>query len=616
MRWNSCQFVAVAPASQRFMKVRSLKLNRYLSSLFVAGAALLIALPAQAAKLQTWGFNAGRNQLEFKTDVGVQPKAQLINNPTRLVIDLPGVIFGRPQTRQPVNSPTIRSLRVGQFEKNITRIVLELEPGYTIDPGKVKFKGTASGQWTVAIPTPQRGVDPTPRPKPEQPNSGSASNNTASTQIQRLQVTGDGLFLRTSGQAPQIQMNRSADKRRIEVDLAGASISPGFDQRDILVGRHGIRRAIVSQRQGQPPIARLSLIVDPRSPDWRAAYSESGGVILLPTSGSGIGTAPPQNSNTGPVTTIQDITLTNGNQQLAIVADNPMVYTAGWDRSAAYYKVTIQNAKLDPNLKTPRLGNNSPLLQVRLRQETPQTVAILMAPAAGVTINSPVSTGRQSIALSLSKNRSTPPPVTFPTDGTIIPVPPTVPGGLPAPTTPIGRSVVVIDPGHGGRDPGAVGRGGIQEKEIVLDISRQVASILAQSGVQAIMTRNSDIEIDLQPRVNIAERAKASLFVSIHANAISMSRPDVNGLETYYYQSGLGLAQAIHSNVLRSANVADRRVRQARFYVLRRTSMPSVLVETGFVTGATDAANFGSSAHRQRIAQGIANGILQYLRGR
>ncbi len=616
MRWNSCQFVAVAPASQRPMKVRSMKLNRYLSSLFVAGAALLIALPAQAAKLQTWGFNAGRNQLEFKTDVGVQPKAQLINNPTRLVIDLPGVIFGRRQTRQPVKSSTIRSLRVGQFEKNITRIVLELEPGYTIDPSKVKFKGTASGQWTVTVPTPQRGIAPVPNPNPVRPDSGSGTANTASTQIQRLQVTGDGLFLRTSGQAPQIKLNRSPDKRRIEVDLAGASISPGFERRDMLVSRHGVQRAIVSQIQGQPPIARLSLIVDPQSPDWRASYSNSGGVVLLPTSGSGSGTTPPQNANKGPITTIQDVTLANGNQQLAIVADKPMVYTAGWDRSAAYYKVTIQNAKLDPKLQSPRLGNNSPLLQIRLRQETPQTVAILVAPAAGVTINSPVSTGRQSIALSLSRNRQTPPPVTFPTDGTIIPVPPTVPGGLPAPTTPIGRSVVVIDPGHGGRDPGAVGRGGIQEKEIVLDVSRKVASILAKNGVQAIMTRNSDIEIDLQPRVNIAERANANLFVSIHANAISMSRPDVNGLETYYYQSGVGLAQSIQRNVLRSANVADRRVKQARFYVLRRTSMPSVLVETGFVTGATDAANFRSAAHRQNLAQGIANGILEYLRRR
>ncbi|MBE9033460.1 N-acetylmuramoyl-L-alanine amidase, partial [filamentous cyanobacterium LEGE 11480] len=172
------------------------------------------------------------------------------------------------------------------------------------------------------------------------------------------------------------------------------------------------------------------------------------------------------------------------------------------------------------------------------------------------------------------------------------------------------------DPGHGGRDPGAVGRGGIFEKEIVLDISRQVAAILAKNGVQAILTRNRDVEVDLQPRVNVAQRANATVFVSIHANAISLARPDVNGIETYYYSSGLRLAKSIHANVLRSADIKDRRVRKARFYVLRRTSMPSVLVETGFVTGAQDAANFNRPAHRRNMAQGIAQGILQYLRGR
>jgi N-acetylmuramoyl-L-alanine amidase len=133
--------------------------------------------------------------------------------------------------------------------------------------------------------------------------------------------------------------------------------------------------------------------------------------------------------------------------------------------------------------------------------------------------------------------------------------------------------------------------------------------------VPAMLTRDRDYELDLQPRVDIAERANASLFVSIHANAISLSRPDVNGLETYYYSSGEGLARAIHANVLRNANVADRSVRKGRFYVLRRTSMPSVLVETGFVTGAQDAANLANPTHRRQMAEGIARGIMQYLRG-
>lgn len=618
MRWKLLsQFGAASPVRQRPFTVQSMKLNRpitrCLTSLCVASAAaMMVALPAQAGKLQSWDFDARNNQLEFTTDDGVQPKAQLIMNPTRLVIDLPGVTFGRPQTSKPVNSPHIRSVRAGQFEKNITRIVVELEPGYTLDPLKVQFKGLSPRRWQVTIPTPQAGNPPVPvTPNP----GGQALPDTANTQIQSVRSTGDGFFIRTSGQMPQLRVNRSSDRRRIDVDVLGASISPSVSPRDFIVNKQGVQRVLVTQQQGRPPIAQISLLVDPQTPDWRASYSDAGGIILLPSlDGGGASNDPPTTS--GDVTTIRAVDLDQGSQQLAIVADQAMAYTAGWDRSAGYYKVTIKNAKLADDVTGPRLRSDSPLLQVRLRQETPRTVAILITPAAGVTINSPVTTSRQSIAVPLRGSGNPRPPVTFPTDGTIIPVPPTVPGGLPQPGVPIGRAVVVIDPGHGGRDPGAVGRGGIQEKEIVMDVSRRVTSILNSSGVKTIMTRDSDLEVDLQPRVVVAQRANATVFVSIHANAISMDRPDVNGLETYYYQSGLGLAQAIHANVLRNASVADRRVRKARFYVLRRTSMPSVLVETGFVTGATDAANFRSSEHRQRLAQGIAQGILQYLRGK
>ncbi len=192
---------------------------------------------------------------------------------------------------------------------------------------------------------------------------------------------------------------------------------------------------------------------------------------------------------------------------------------------------------------------------------------------------------------------------------------------LPSPSAPSpsiprprqGQLTVVLDPGHGGRDPGAVGIGGLREKDINLDITRRVQEILSDRGVNAVMSRADDREVDLQPRVDIAERADADIFVSIHANAISLSRPEVNGLETYYYSSGLRLAQTIHNNVLQRTDLGDRGVRRARFYVLVNTSMPAVLVETGFVTGRDDAARFRDPEAVGDIAEGIANGILQYL---
>ncbi len=146
-----------------------------------------------------------------------------------------------------------------------------------------------------------------------------------------------------------------------------------------------------------------------------------------------------------------------------------------------------------------------------------------------------------------------------------------------------------------------------------MPIAQQVASILEQQGVQAVLTRRSDYFVDLAPRVAMAERMNADLFVSIHANSMGLSRPDISGLETYYYSSGQRLAQTIHNSISQSMDVKNRGVRRARFFVLRKTSMPSVLVEVGFVTGREDAVKLSNPTYRSQMAEAIARGILQYI---
>jgi len=195
---------------------------------------------------------------------------------------------------------------------------------------------------------------------------------------------------------------------------------------------------------------------------------------------------------------------------------------------------------------------------------------------------------------------------------------PTVPVPSPQPTNllPQQGPIVVVDPGHGGSDPGAVGIGGIYEKDIVLDISLQVASLLENQGIQAILTRQTDMDLGLQPRVEIANRARATLFVSIHANAISMSRPEVNGIETFHVagnREGQRLAEHIQQHLLANTGMRDRGVKRARFYVLVRTAMPAVLVEVGFVTGQEDAIRLSDPATRTQMARAIVQGILDYL---
>ena len=326
----------------------------------------LLSSPAEAARLLSWRFDANQNRLVFTTDTGVQPRAQLIANPTRLVIDLPGILLQRPKVEQSVGG-AIRAIRVAQFDPQTTRLVVEFNPGYTINPQQVIFQGLSPTQWTVQLPTPQQVVQlPNPNPTP----------------------------------------------------------------------------------------------------------------------------LPPQNPVVPPATS------------------NPPL-------------------------------NTSPVPNRRL--------------------------------------------------------------------------LVMIDPGHGGKDPGAIGLNGLQEKDVILPISQQVATILQQQGIEVILTRSSDYFVDLAQRVQMAKQARADLFVSIHANSIQ-NRPDVNGLETYYYSSGQRLAQTIHNNILHSIDIRDRGVRTARFYVLRNNPMPAVLVEVGFVTGAIDKPRLATPEYQNQMARAIADGILQYIR--
>ncbi len=129
----------------------------------------LLAAPAHAGVLASWKFDASRNRLDFKTDAGVQPKAQMIFNPTRLIIDLPGISFPKPTVTQRLTG-NFRSLRVGQFDGATTRLVLELQPGFTLNPKQVQFTGENPIDWYVNIPVPQRGdTIPTLYPRPNSP---------------------------------------------------------------------------------------------------------------------------------------------------------------------------------------------------------------------------------------------------------------------------------------------------------------------------------------------------------------------------------------------------------------------------------------------------------------
>ena len=129
----------------------------------------LLAAPAMAGQLASWNFEQGTNRLDFRTDAAVQPKAVMLFNPTRLIIDLPGINFrGKTVTRKLTGN--FRSARVGQVNDTTTRIVLEIQPGFTLDPKRVKFVGENPAEWYVNLPVPERGTNiPSLPPRPNSP---------------------------------------------------------------------------------------------------------------------------------------------------------------------------------------------------------------------------------------------------------------------------------------------------------------------------------------------------------------------------------------------------------------------------------------------------------------
>lgn len=489
-------------------------------------SALVITRPAEATTLQYWWFDAQANQLIFTTDTGVEPRAQMLFNPNRIVVDLPNTRLGSSGRNQVVGG-AVREVRVGQFDQQTTRLVIELNADYTLDPQAVRVQGVRNNQWIVQLPEPSRNADSgatspadagsraiTTTPTANQVSSGSTSG--AAATLTGVVTTGDGFLIKLNGTTPEPRVEFSGegpDDRIAVITLPNTAVAGGLSAAALPNYRYSIISWHIVQQDTQPPSTQITLKLGPSSPDWRALRNSSG-IILLPPSGVSISDVP----------------------------DEP----------------------LPPN-------SNS------VAATTPPPQPATPPPPQASTAERPV-----------------------------------VPATLP--TVPNGRVVVVIDPGHGGRDPGAVGINGLQEKQVIFPISLRVAELLESQGVTVVLTRTTDSTLDLQARVDIAERARGNVFVSIHANAISLSRPDVNGVETYYAsESGRRLAATIQANMLAATGMNDRGVKQARFYVIRRTSMPAALVEVGFVTGAQDAPRLADPAWRETAANAIARGILQYL---
>ena len=194
------------------------------------------------------------------------------------------------------------------------------------------------------------------------------------------------------------------------------------------------------------------------------------------------------------------------------------------------------------------------------------------------------------------------------------------------------KRAIFLDPGHGGSDSGAVSNG-LREKDLTLSVYNKVSSRLASLGYSVLTSRNTDKDVGLVSRADQANKSNADMFLSIHFNA--GGRGASYGIETYYYKArpeyipainkdkhnaperlekSRKLAQKIQQSLVSKTGAYDRGVKRETFAVLRETSIPSILVELGFIDNKEEASKIKTNEYQEKLADGIVDGIVEYYK--
>lgn len=175
---------------------------------------------------------------------------------------------------------------------------------------------------------------------------------------------------------------------------------------------------------------------------------------------------------------------------------------------------------------------------------------------------------------------------------------------------------IVIDPGHGGKDPGS-GAGNVQEKAVVLNVAKKIRSFLEAAGCIVMLTRETDVFVELSDRARMANAAKVDLYVSIHCNSVE-NNPRATGMEVYHYtrasEAAKRAARVIYGKLLSACGLRGRGVKSKDLAVLRETAMPAVLVELGFISNPDDRLKLTDIAWQDDAAKAIADGIVETLK--
>lgn len=513
----------------------------------------------------------GRVQLDVASDKPVQPQAMFLPNPARLVVDVPEAVLATGWRSLPGDGRVIEQVRASATEEGGVRIVADLTgpTGYTLHPDE-------NGRGFIV----------------------QLNHQIRDLAVEAMPAGGLAMHFEATGPV-DYSVFVLREPLRVVINLVGATV-PGATEMpvDSLLASNvrisqfesDVVRAVLELRETAYAALFGAMLLRPVEGEAQPGPDGRFSLLLNPLSGVAVERQAEPEMDLGRVVNVA-VLYESGTEYILIEADTPIDPELRRLREPERLVLDLPGMQLDRSLGlASELVDAGVVHAVRAGQAEP-TVSRIVVETGEMTEHHLFTSpdGRRAV-LALRRSH-------------------------------LAGRTIVVDPGHGGRDPGAIGYSGTYEKDVTLAIGLLVAGMLEQAGATVVMTRHEDVTVELSQRSSLANAVEADAFVSIHADAIGFGRI-ASGTSTFYFpEEGASpeasvnrrYAQALQSELLSRLGLNDRGVQQRAFHVVRNTNMPAALVEVGFIDNPNEEKLLLDPDFQARAAAGIVHGLVRFF---
>lgn len=501
-----------------------------------------------------------------------RPNVARLVQPNRLIIDIPGTSLAIKPKAFIINNSDITQIKVSQVSKSL-RIVVESQENKIIEKIKIVPGQTSNLIQLKTIPG-TAGFGP--------------NENNEQIRITRIDYRDNQLIIGAIGNIKIKDPIILKDPNRLVVDIPNAKIDDKKLLTPIIVGDNQVN--IV--RIGQFDNSTVRLVIETDIPNrFQSVFGNNQQTLFITANPVFSVNTLPKNYSLGYIKDIRVTKNKNIGTTVKIEATTPISYRIKRIHNPEKAIIDIINASPPSDNIINNINSTNEVLSVKIGQlmaGNSNSRVVLDVANPSIEMSSSVSESGKIIEINFTEATV---PIAF--------------------TKAKSEIKVVIDAGHGGYDPGCMTEG-YKEKDITLDIAKRVRVLLEKAGITVYMTRSGDDTLSLKERTDFTNTMNVDAFVSIHVNSSTSSGPE--GIDTHWYTNqSIPLARKIQSCIINRVPAIDRGIKKNMFYVIHHTEVPAVLVEIGFISNPSERCQLISVNRKQNTAQGIADGVLQFL---